>query len=395
MRILFVAISDSIHAARWIGQLKDQQWNVHLFPSADHGLIHPAISGVKIHQAPYEWPARHGSHLARGLVTYLRKVVASRWPEYRANRLARVIRRLKPDIVHSLEFQSAGYLCLEAKKLMGSDFPTWIATNWGSDIYLYGKLPAHRERIAAVLGSCDFYSCECARDIGLAKTFGLKASVLPVLPNSGGFNLHEVLSLRTAFPTSQRRTIMLKGYQHWAGRALVGLRALERCADLLKGYRLRIFSASDDVALAAELFSASTSVPVNLIPPDTPHREILAMHGQARISVGLSISDAISTALLEAMVMGSFPIQSRTACADEWIEHGRTGMLVPAEDPEQVEEALRIALKDDDLVDSAAAANLDTARRRLDQRIVKSEMLKFYATVEEAVRGHPRAKARN
>lgn len=119
------------------------------------------------------------------------------------------------------------------------------------------------------------------------------------------------------------------------------------------------------------------------------------MHGQARISVGLSISDAISTALLEAMVMGSFPIQSRTACADEWIEHGRTGMLVPVEDPEQVEEALRIALKDDDLVDSAAAANLDTARRRLDQRIVKSEMLKFYATVEEAVRGHPRGKARN
>lgn len=123
MRILFVAISDSIHAARWIGQLKDQQWNVHLFPSVDHGLIHPALSGVKIHQAPYEWPARHGSHLSRGLVSYLRKVVESCWPEYRANRLARVIRRLKPDIVHSLEFQSAGYLCLEAKKLMGSDFP--------------------------------------------------------------------------------------------------------------------------------------------------------------------------------------------------------------------------------------------------------------------------------
>ncbi|MBW1897870.1 MAG: glycosyl transferase family 1, partial [Deltaproteobacteria bacterium] len=103
---------------------------------------------------------------------------------------------------------------------------------------------------------------------------------------------------------------MLKGYQGWAGRALVGLRALERCADILAGYEIVIYSASKEVLIAAELFSKSTGVQTTIIPEGTPHHEVLKLHGKARISIGLSISDAISTSLLEAVVMGSFPIQS-------------------------------------------------------------------------------------
>ncbi len=86
------------------------------------------------------------------------------------------------------------------------------------------------------------------------------------------------------------------------------------------------------------------------------------------------------------MVMGSFPVQSRTACADEWVEHGRTGLLVPPEDPEQIEQALRTALGDDALVDAAAGANLETARRRLDQRVVQRQLGHFYGEVEQALR---------
>ncbi len=64
-----------------------------------------------------------------------------------------------------------------------------------------------------------------------------------------------------------------------------------------------------------------------IIPEFTSHHDILQKHGQARISIGLSIGDAISTSLLEAIVMGSFPIQSWTSCADEWIVDGKTGIL--------------------------------------------------------------------
>ncbi|MGE5664254.1 MAG: glycosyltransferase, partial [Deltaproteobacteria bacterium] len=165
------------------------------------------------------------------------------------------------------------------------------------------------------------------------------------------------------------------------GRALVGLRAIERCADALPGYEVAVHSATPDVAIAAELTGKQAGIPVRIVPKETPHREILALHGRARISVGLSISDAISTSFLEAIVMGSFPVQSWTACADEWIDDGRTGLLVPPEDPEVVEKALRRALSDDALVDRAAEENARLAAERLDRAVLKPLAVSIYTTV--------------
>jgi glycosyltransferase involved in cell wall biosynthesis len=238
-----------------------------------------------------------------------------------------------------------------------------------------------------ILASCDFYSCECQRDVGLAERLGLsRGAVLPVLPNSGGLDLYEVQRLREKVPPSRRRAIMLKGYQDWAGRALVGLRALERCAEMLADYRVVIYSAGEGMALSVELFRAKTGIETIIIPQHTSHQEMLKAHGQARISIGLSISDAISTSFLEAMAMGSFPIQSNTSCANEWAEHGRTALFVPPEDPEVVEAAVRRALTDDALVDSAASANWQTVQERLNANVIRPTVIEMYRRV---VAGEP------
>ena len=389
MRILFVAMSNSVHTTRWIDQVAGCGWDLHLFPSMDFGATHADLRNVTVHhsfyggrEAPHPSSRRRGINLGSHPVAYVaRRAMQYAYPSYRARALARLIRRLRPDIIHTLEFQHAGYMTLDARKALGGAFPAWIATNWGSDIYLFGRLPAHQERIRAILGQCDYYSCECRRDVALAQSMGLRGKVLPVLPNTGGFDLAAAGSLRAPGPASQRRVIMLKGYQHWAGRGLVGMRALERCADLLGGYEVIVYSASEDVRLAAELFAAKTGVKTTVMAGGAPHREILAGHGRARISIGLSISDAISTSFLEAMLMGSFPIQSDTSCACEWATHGETALLVPPEDPEQIEAALRRALADDALVDAAAARNRETARARLDQNVVRPQAIEIYRDI--------------
>src|SRR5262249_13105764 len=161
---------------------------------------------------------------------------------------------------------------------------------------------------------CDFYSCECHRDVELARRFGFRGTVLPVYPVSGGFDLDYVTGLRTPGPTSKRRLIVLKGYQHFAGRALTGLAALRMCAADLHGFRVAIYKAVPEVEMAAELFTHDTGIPVDIVPPCS-HDDMLRLFGRARAYVGLSISDGISTSLLEAMAMGAFPIQSFTACA--------------------------------------------------------------------------------
>lgn len=398
MRILFVAMPDSIHTARWIGQLDGLGWDIHLFPIPylERGAQpHPGMKNLTLHDVLYDrpltldpsvrtvddywpwggWPLPFGKHRVRRFMQWRNPA----WRD-RTWRLAQTIRKLQPDIVHSLEIQHAGYATLEARRQLDRRFPTWIVTNWGSDIYLFGRLPEHIESIKAVLAACDYYSCECARDVPLAHNLGLKGETLPVLPNTGGFDLDRIAQFQQPGSTSQRRLIVLKGYQGWAGRALVGLRAIALCASELKGYRVAIYLAGEDVKLAAQLLTQATGIPTEIIPPCS-HDDMLRLFGRARAYIGLSISDAISTSLLEAMVMGAFPIQSCTSCAGEWIADGQTGLIVPPEDPEPVAAALRRALTEDGLVDHAAAANATVAAHRLDRKIIRAQAIAIYKQV--------------
>ena len=388
--ILIIGMPDSIHVARWIKQINDQDWIIHLFPSVRGTKIHPEIDYVVYHFPYVPWKIKYDKNIPLyELLHFFCKIAGFLWwkcldiliPNFRKQQLIKVIHKVKPSLIHTLEIQAAGYLTMEVKKNFRGGFPPWLVTNWGSDIYLFGRIKEHKEKIVDVLNNSDYYSCECERDITLAKQFKFKGMVMPVFPNTGGFDLMELDEERNLIKTSKRKLIMLKGYQHWAGRALVGLRALNRCNEILKGYSIAIYSATPDVVISAELFSIETGIPIQIIRKDTPHREILSLHAKARISIGLSICDAISTSFLEAMVMGSFPIQSCTSCAEEWIIHGVSGMIVPPEDPDIIEIFLRTAITDDELVDKAASINWTTAQRRLDSQYLKNKAIEMYSTI--------------
>lgn len=390
MRILFVAFQNSIHTARWVSQLVGQGWDIHVFPSTIHGQPHPLLRSldVKLHfPAVVRLPlraleavsdVRGGGGLKSGFSRDPHPLMAF-W-------LRRLISQLKPDVIHSLEFQHAGYLMLEAGIRLHGKRPTWIAGNWGSDIYLFGRLPSHAAKVRAILEACDYYNCECERDVRLALEMGLKGTPLPVLPNAGGFDLGLASRLRTPGPASERKTVVLKGYQHWAGRALVGLNAIELCAAELRGYRVVIPLASPEVQLAAEVVAQRTGLTIEVFP-ECQYEEMLRLYGGARIYLGLSISDAISQSMLEAIVMGAFPIQSCTACADEWVVDGLNGMIVPPEDPHAVAAALRRALTDDSLVDQAAAYNARLARDRLDNKLIQPKAVALYERVYRETHG--------
>lgn len=403
MRILVVALADSIHVARWIRQMSNQGWDIHLFPSIDTGTVHPDLEDVTVYHSVYHlYPAspqaagvrRHGFRIpaperipiADLFGVGARKLLGKRNPAYRVDQLVKVIRKLQPDIIHSMELQAAGYLTLQARQQFPDNFPPWIISNYGSDIYLFGRLQAHQERLRALLASCDYYLCECERDVSLAQEMGLRGEVLDVIPVGGGFNVAHNLKFRQPGLVSQRRTILIKGYQGWSGRALVALYALEQCADVLQGYRIVIhLGGNEDVAIQAELTSREIGIPIEVVPA-VPHETMLRLHGESRVHVGLGISDGISTSVLEAMTMGDFPIQSYTACADEWFDDGVGGLLVPPENPDAVAQALRRALTDDALVDHAAEINLKVITERLDEPQIRKRIVALYERVYQAKR---------
>lgn len=358
MKILFVAMANSVHTGRWISQLYGQHWDLHLFPVEDEVAPDGRLrQNITLHDGgPAGSPFRE-----------------------RARRLADVIQTTRPDVVHSLEIQHAGYLTQAARELFEPrTFPTWMVSNWGNDISLFGRLKEHRPRIEAVLRGCQFYTCECCRDVPLARSFGFGGDVLPLVPVGGGYHVRQMQALCAGGPTSMRRTILLKGYQNWAGRALVGLRALRDCAEALQDYRIVVYLAGgQDVRIATELLANDTGLRVEM-PRFLPHDKMVALHGQARISIGLSISDGISHGFMEAMMMGAFPIQSPTACVDEWATAGETALFVDPDDPARVAAAIRRAVADDALVDRAAEINMQTARDRLDYAIIQPQVIGMY-----------------
>lgn len=397
--ILFVALHDSPHTARWISALDGQGWDLHLFPASSSAVL-PDLHGVRVHR-PLRRVGPRGAagieHPVLGLpiparLEALLGHVALRIGEsdegaplfYGARMLVRLIRQLKPDLIHSMEFQHCGYRVLRARELIGTGFPPWLATNWGSDIYHYQHDLRHRAQISRLLRAVDFYSCECERDVQLARTLGLTGQVLPVLPNSGGFDLRTAAAMRGVSP-SRRRVIAVKGYQHFAGRALTALAALESCADVVANYEVVIFSAAPAVVARASVLRTSTAIRSITILPRVDHEQMLRIHAQARVYLGVSASDAISTSVLEAMAMGAFPIQTDTSCADEWFADGVGGYLIPPDDVERIATRLRKALTDDALVDRAAAVNWEVVKTRLDKRLVQQLILAFYRECFESL----------
>jgi glycosyltransferase involved in cell wall biosynthesis len=416
-KILFVAMQMSSHTARWIEQICDQEWEVHLFP-VNYLPPHPSLRNVTVHQ-PW-WvvsPRAYLGRIKRRILSLVRGKKTTVQPNgvvirpiypipvlyrmtpylnglrrvplgesgatapafYGPKVLSRLISKLKPDLIHSLEFQHCGYNVLAAKALSGNNFPKWLATNWGSDIYHYRQFPAHRAQISRLLQNVDYYSCECTRDVGLARELGLTGDVMPVIPNTGGLDIPLVMRLREVHTPSLRPFIMVKGYQHFAGRALIALDAIERCFVDMRRFKIIVYSASPEVIpRVEELRQLGLDV---LVLGNVSHDTILRMFSRARIYLGVSAADAISTSLLEAMAMGAFPIQTNTSCCNEWIRDGESGFEIPVDDVEVIASRLRQAANDDALVDRASVLNLVTIKERVDQSKLKVEAIGFYERI--------------
>ncbi|MGQ9367387.1 glycosyltransferase [Azospirillum sp. ST 5-10] len=394
--ILVVAMGGSVHTARWLTMLRGRGLRFVLVPVFRETLVE-GLRGPLVRDAADldrlgddELGVFDLRSVDRREVERTDEAIgyaawhASSMPEHalvRPAHLGAAIRRLGPALVHSMEVQYAGYLCAATKRWMGPDFPFWLLSNWGSDLYLYRKLPDHQPRLAAVAGAIDAYLAECRRDVGIIRSLGYRGPVLPVVPASGGMDFDRLPRLEELPRPSRRREILVKGYHGWAGRALHVLNALHLAAPALKGSRVRITLTEPAVAAMAERLAEWDGIDVACDPYLPSHAEAMLRLGQARAVVGLSISDGISTTLLEAMTMGALPIQSDTSCGCEWVARGRTGLLVSPHDVAGLADAIVRAMTDDDLVDTAAPVNRRTVEARWNAAVNGAAMADAYRTL--------------
>lgn len=370
-KILIACMFDSIHSARWLRQFEDQEIDFLLFPSSPHRRLRPELKQLLVNKQNARFEIVPGGR-AFGLPLWIMDKFFGNF--FRGNLLRLAIKRFQPSILHALELQNAGYISLAAlgeQKPQGLKF---IATNWGSDIYWFQRFPKHKAKLVQLLRIADAYSAECERDVGLARSLGFQGRAMPVIPNAGGFSEADFGIPR--LPPGERTTIALKGYDGWVGRAKVALEAVRELAGELQDYQFVVYSANRSVIKLARKIADETGLTIDSFGKGAMnHRSVLEMFAKSKIYVGLSESDGISTSMLEAMAMGAIPVQTSTACCDEWF--GDSGIAVRTISVQAVKIAILAALA---LAENPvnAQVNIETIRSRAGAAKVGQIALTFY-----------------
>jgi len=370
-RIFIIGMFDSIHFVRWLDIFRNEEIDFLLFPSSPHRKIHsgleellesPATASYRLSR----WPSLSGLPLwllDRVFLNRLRSLLA-----------VREILSFKPHLMHAVELQNAGYLASLTYAKLKSSKPIFLATNYGSDIFWFSRFPRHAKRIRTLLSRLDRYAAECERDVRLAKTFGFRGQILPVQPNSGGFS-EDILSSALLGP-ELRGTILVKGYHGWAGRAHLALFALESLQEELQNYEILIYSCNSSTKRLAMRIAKRSRLQIRTYRKGAlSHEEMLSKFSRALVYIGLSRSDGISTSMLEAMALGAIPVQTSTACCDEWFEG--SGVAIATLDTDEiakgVRQAINLALNSD-----SASKNREIIRTKASRKEVSKNALTFY-----------------
>ena len=376
-KILVVAMADSIHTARWLEQFEASDYEFLLFPSSPHRRIHPKIVRLLSNSSDMNIRVPCGLRQTGLLLAAIDKIFSD---QIRGQILRILIKRFHPEILHALETQGAGYISEVALRKI-SPKPFFILTEWGSDFYWFRRFPRHEVKLRNLLVQVDLLAMECERDVSISRELGFRGAIFPPYPYTGGYQVQTQKETRANLTTSSRKIVLIKGHTRFVGRALMALNAIEKLVPYLDGYEIVVYSADPKArqkahSLAKEFGLSVVSYRRGALSQD----KFLELFRQSRIYIGISLSDAASMSLLEAMVCGAFPIQTNTSCADEWIVDGKSGFIVDPDNLMNLVSSIKTALLDDSLVDGAAEINYLEARKKLDRSIITTISQNFYAS---------------
>jgi glycosyltransferase involved in cell wall biosynthesis len=289
----------------------------------------------------------------------------------------------QPDIVHSFVMYASTVPILGIMK----KYPKikWIYSAWGNDLYYYQNKKNYRQDMLQVLPSINYMFADCTRDYMIAKDLGFNGLYLGTFPTGGGYDLEAYNEYFSAL--HERKTIIIKGYEHKFGRCIKVLQAILQLKDELKNYKIKVFAANDKVfefVKKCELSSMNNFQVYGRVSRE----EVLKLMGESLIYIGNSISDGMPNTLLEAIIMGAFPIQSNPGGATaELIEHEKNGILIQdPESSERIADIIRKALDNPELIKTGVNYNNLYIKPELERKNIQDRVLLKYKLVEQKLK---------
>jgi glycosyltransferase involved in cell wall biosynthesis len=391
-RILFVGLGESSHTHAWVDLLDGAGFDARLFamPTGLPPDSWPVPTYVTAYTAePLDpstrarlHPTGLGPRIARRLAALARgRPEAER---LQAEWLADIIRRWRPDIVHTFGIEPSAFFYLSVRERFDLRAAVWVMqARGGHDLALHRLLPEYAERIRAVMRECDWVVADNRQNYEYAVEMGAspeRLCPLGVLPGTGGIDVGEFAG-RWQGPPSERRVILWpKAYECPQGKALPVLEALRVAWERLPPCEVYMLAATPETRMWFQTLPEEMRRRF-VVRARVPREEALEVMTRARVMLAPSLADGVPNTLYEAMASGAFPILSPLETIRSVVEEPGNVLFARNLYPEEVAAALTRAMTDDALVDAAAGRNLELVRRLADRAEIRPRVVDFYRSL--------------
>jgi glycosyltransferase involved in cell wall biosynthesis len=347
LRIAVLGDFDGPHTRRWLRVFVERGHDIH---AISYYRPKTELSGVRLHvltggAAPSAAPGPPGaSSLAKWLPpSLLRLIHATR---YQRAGLERALGEIQPDVFHAHYAVEHGFYAAFA------GFHPYVVSAWGSDIFVEAQKPLGRRIAHHALSRADLVTANdpamatqiVAMGVPSERVVVIRLGVDPVFLEGSRQepDAPTIISDRALEPPYNVDTV---------------IRAFARVREHLPAARLLIAHIGRErpwlEALAATLGVGESVRFLGYMTPEALRDALAASH----VYVSVPTSDSLSLSTKEGMAAGAFPIVSDLPSQDGWIEHGVTGLRVPAGEVAALAEAFERALRDGELRRKAQELN--------------------------------------
>jgi hypothetical protein len=389
MKILFVADGRSPISQNWIRYFAERGDDVYLastfacqvdFPLKRLEFTPVAFSAVKkLTSTP---APRSGSPRALGLRTLIRQWVGPLTIARSAQKLRAFIQEVQPDLVHALRAPYEGMLAASALPKKHRDDVTttpFLVSIWGNDFTLHApSTPLMSYYTRKTMSAVHALHADCERDIRLARTWTLSVDK-PTLVTPGNGGIRSDVFYPPLEAVTNPVIINPRGF-----RAYVKNEAFFKSIPLVlakRGDARFVCSSMQGEPQALQwIKDLKIEHAVQLNPP-LSHAQMGDVFRGAQIVVSPSVHDGTPNSLLEGMACGCFPIAGDLESIREWITPGQNGLLVDANNPQAIADAILIALEREDLRRDAAGLNEKIISARAEYGGNMRKVVEFYESI--------------
>lgn len=288
------------------------------------------------------------------------------------------IARVRPHIIHTFGLFPVSEYYVKNRKHKKTY--CWVAqARGGPDIALNMNIPKRERILKLIFEQCDFLQADNDLNYDYAVRLGLspnKRSPIGSIPGSGGIDISSFKDTRS--PSKKERIILWpKAYTCIQSDGLVVIEAIRRALPDVGDFRLVVTATTPEVDYWIRDLLRDY-LPKSEIRSRIDRTEMLGLFRRARVLLAPSLSDGIPNVLYEAMASNVVPIVSPLDSMKPMFADGENVIYARNLDPEELAEAIRLAMKDDEIADRIAHNNRALVEHLADKNVIRQKVVQFY-----------------